>query len=95
MLAGQLQDGVYALITELKTTFFKSKGYFIIFLFVQMSRRGHINCSEPKGNYVTDINELCYRRPSSWRGGGILSYLLLVCISSIIELNKKTSCKGK
>lgn len=28
-------------------------------------------------------------------GGGILSYLLLVCISSIIELNKKTSCKGK
>ena len=70
MLADQLQDGVYALITELKTMFFESKGYFIIFLFVRMSRRGHINCSEPKGNYVTDINELCYRRPSSWRGGG-------------------------
>lgn len=31
MLAGQLQDGVHALITELKTMFFKSKGYFIIF----------------------------------------------------------------
>ena len=31
MLAGQSQDGVHALITELKTMFFKSKGYFIIF----------------------------------------------------------------
>ena len=95
MLIGQLQGGVHALTTEFKILFFKSKGCFIVFLFVRMSRRGHINCSEPKRNYVTRY-KLALLGQVAGGGGDILSHLLLVCISSIIELKKKkTSCKGK